>query len=462
MHPPPRFATPRRADRPTLAGAAAKLAATLGTPFMGWQDDVNAVALELDPATGDLAYGLVVVTVPRQQGKSLLMRVNAARACLARPSTRVDSTAQTRGDARDRWEEGAQAFQASPLAPLIRKVRVSIGDERIVWRNGSEWRVFPPTADGLHGASSDLIVIDECWAIDHRTIQAAQPAMAARRHRPQLWIISTAGDDTSTVLREYVELGRATHADPDPPMAFFEWSAGDDDDPDDPATWARCMPALGLTVRPDVIRQAYETMLPGEFQRAFLNRWTHAREQVIPAAWWTACADPASQLGPGVVFGLDVNPERSMAAIAVAGPATEGGRRHVELVDHRPGTDWLVGRAAELVKVHRAAGVVIDRQGPAATADVVDGLARRGVACSATNAGEYAAACARFYDAVRDRTLVHRAQTELDAAVAGAARRPLGDRWAWTRSKSTADITPLVAATLALDGLDRLPRPNVY
>ena len=34
----------------------------------------------------------------------------------------------------------------------------------------------------------------------------------------------------------------------------------------------------------------------------------------------------------------------------------------------------------------------------------------------------------------------------------GATKRPLGDAWAWSRKNSTVDISPLVAATLALWG----------
>jgi hypothetical protein len=36
------------------------------------------------------------------------------------------------------------------------------------------------------------------------------------------------------------------------------------------------------------------------------------------------------------------------------------------------------------------------------------------------------------------------------AAIRGAKARPLVDRWAWSRTKSTVDISPLVASTLAL------------
>jgi hypothetical protein len=43
----------------------------------------------------------------------------------------------------------------------------------------------------------------------------------------------------------------------------------------------------------------------------------------------------------------------------------------------------------------------------------------------------------------------HVPRPALDAAVAGSAKRPLGDSWAWARRGISVDICPLVAASLA-------------
>ncbi len=52
----------------------------------------------------------------------------------------------------------------------------------------------------------------------------------------------------------------------------------------------------------------------------------------------------------------------------------------------------------------------------------------------------------------------------LDEAAAGAAKRAIGDAWAWTRKSAAADISPLVAATLALWAATRaaLPEPGYF
>jgi hypothetical protein len=126
----------------------------------------------------------------------------------------------------------------------------------------------------------------------------------------------------------------------------------------------------------------------------------------------------------------------------------------VELVEHRPGTSWMPGRIAELARRHRPVAVVIDNAGPAHS--LVDELLALGVEVTCPNVGEVTDGCGRFLDAVLDsRSLRHGGDPRLDAAVAGAVRRDLGDRWAWARKAPLVDISPLVAVTLAFWAHDK-------
>ncbi len=72
-------------------------------------------------------------------------------------------------------------------------------------------------------------------------------------------------------------------------------------------------------------------------------------------------------------------------------------------------------------------------------------------------ARELIAACGQFYDAIIDQTAVIRRHHKLDEAAAAAAKRSVGDSWAWTRKSASADISPLVSATLALWGTHQVP-----
>jgi hypothetical protein len=60
------------------------------------------------------------------------------------------------------------------------------------------------------------------------------------------------------------------------------------------------------------------------------------------------------------------------------------------------------------------------------------------------------AGCGKFYDLATQGRLRHIDQVPLNAAVAGSKKRNLGDAWAWHRRDNSVDVSPLVAATLAL------------
>jgi hypothetical protein len=158
------------------------------------------------------------------------------------------------------------------------------------------------------------------------------------------------------------------------------------------------MPALGRTITEATIAAEFERLDLADFCRAYLNWWPSE----IPADWlviseadWRALADPDSAAVDPVAFAADVTPDRSHAAIGVAGIRPDG---------------------LEVLKPTTRAR---------------------------------AAADSRLYDAVAEQRLRYVPRPALDAAVAGAATRPLGDSWAWARKGLSVDICPLVAVSLA-------------
>jgi hypothetical protein len=423
-------------------------------------------ALEVMP-DGRPAYREVRVTVPRQNGKTggLLLPVMVHRALGGvdgRPQ-RILYTAQDRNHAREKWSEQVDLLDHSPLRRLY-SVRRSNGSEAIRWRTGSVHGVSASGESSGHGFTLDLGVIDEAFAqTDDRLIQAFRPAMVTRPWA-QMWVVSTAGTDESTFLRERVEDGRArVEAGEREGVAYFEWSAPDDADIDDPETWWAAMPALGILIDEATIRADLGTMDAGEFARAYLNRWNPGGAPVFALADWVACRDPGSAATGAPAFGLDVAPDRSHSSISVAG-ARPDGRVHLELVERRPGTEWIVERIAELLQRHNPTALALDPSGPAGS--LVTGLTQmaRVPPLLLVTARQYAMACGALYDDVSTRRIAHRGQPALDDAVVAARRRTVADAWAWARPEHGTDPSPLIAATLARYGWANAPRldPTIY
>ena len=428
-----------------MGHAVANVAALLGRPLMPWQAHVAAVAGETD-AAGHLFYGVVVLVVPRQQGKSTLLNAVMTARALAGADVTVAYTAQDRAIAAERVVEQLYERQLarSRLGRYCR-VRRTNGSERVTFANGSRILVTAPTDTAGHGFTLDAAVIDEAWSQrDMALPQAFGPAMVTVRGS-QLWVVSTVGDGTDSLLQHYQAVAAAAAADPDARVAGFEWSAPDGD-PYDPAVWAATMPALGYTITAADIRAdpLYGT---AEFERAYLCRRPAAVDRAaIDAAAWAAAANSTATLADPVTMAVDVAVDRDAAAIAAASP-TPAGTVVVEVIDHRPGTAWVVDRLAVLAARWHPRRVVVDVGGPAGA--LVAALERRRLPVEVWQGPQVTAACGAFVDALAAGALVHLGQPALDDAVQAARRVHVGDAFRWGRRIAPGDLAPLYAATLA-------------
>jgi hypothetical protein len=242
-------------------------------------------------------------------------------------------------------------------------------------------------------------------------------------------------------------------------MFYAEWSVDEDEFArrpevaDDLASLAQANPSLGYLIALEHVLWERAGGMPWyEYlaHRLGIGDWPDTSEdgnRVISAAKWDACADLDSKIVGPVTFSFDVSPDRQRASICVAGRRADG-RFHVEVVKRGKGTGWIVGTIEELVRKHGRSTIVFDAT--AAGASLIAELEEKRIPFVAMNSVEHASAWGNFYDAVDQGTLRHLGDPVLALALAGATKRKLGDKWAWDRSNSTVDITPLVAATLGV------------
>lgn len=279
---------------------------------------------------------------------------------------------------------------------------------------------------------------------------------------PQVWYMGSAVDQ---VIHEdgvsFARVRARAIAGSDPRLAYFEWSMDaespdlvEDEMLDDLIERAKANPAFGRRISAEYL----------EAERRELDRRTFAVERggvwdmpaldggqgVFDLKVWDGLADAKSQMQDPVTFAFDVEPNRRWGSIAAAGLRADGSA-HVELIDRRAGTEWMPARIAELTVRHTPTSVVCDERGPASS--LIPEIEPYFVPLLQINGSDFARACGRFYDGVVQLTVHHLEQKELRDAIRGAAQRPLGEAWAWSRRTSEVDISPLVACTLALYGL---------
>jgi hypothetical protein len=428
--------------------------------MMPWQQYVADVALEVDP-DGRFAYQLVVVTVPRQSGKTTLFGSVLEHRAITLPRARCWFTAQSGRDAVD-WFLNEHEPLLARLGGVYRFRRAN-GSEAVRWpASGGMVRPFPPTPDSLHGKTSDLVVIDEPWAFDpvrgSQLDQAIVPTQATKPNA-QVWKVSTAGDASSVWWLGTVEAGRAAvDQDRRSGVAYFEWACPPDLDPTEAVSWPVYHPAFGITIGPESMQAALDMLGRDEFARAYGNQWVSTLARVIPVEAWRRAAEDPAELPPAgqVALAFDVAVDRSDAAV-VAAWRDETGVAHVEVADQRPGVGWLADRVAELVERWRPVVVAYDNAGPAP--DVADVLTRAGLTLEGLKARDYAAACAGLLEALcaPEPLVRYRPHPALDAAAGWAVRRALGDAWAWGRRQSSGSLAALTAATVAVWAVDHAP-----
>jgi phage terminase large subunit-like protein len=215
----PRFAV-QASSRPSHTAALEATSRKLGITLLPWQRQVAQVALE--HAGGKLAYRDVVVSVPRQSGKTTLILVVVVHRMLASPRQRLVYGAQTRLAARGKlFDTWWPLLRACPLGELFTLTKAT-GAEALRCRNGSILTLLSTEEAAGHGETLDLAVLDEAWALDASAEQGVRPAMVTRRNA-QLWMLSTAGTDRSTFWRGKVDAGRTQAATGlDGGMAYFD------------------------------------------------------------------------------------------------------------------------------------------------------------------------------------------------------------------------------------------------
>jgi len=438
------------------------VAAQLGKPFMPWQQYVADVILEIDPDTGLLVYTEFGLTVPRQSGKSTLLLAKAVHRASATkffgPRQQIVYTAQTRKDARKKWEEDyVEDLKASRTFRSRVVPHLGNGNEHIRFPNRSRFGIESTTEKAGHGPTIDEAYIDEAFAqVDGRMEQAFGPAMITRRNKQLGWISTAGWEDASPYLKAKVAAGRVqVELGLRQGLAYFEWSASQDAAPEDRGGWWSFMPALGHTITEDAIAaELAKCQREGklnDFRRAYMNLWVPKSAAtdwvVIPKPAWEARLTAPVRAEAPVAFGLAASwPDAESCSVGLAG--RHAGWLVGQVVERRPGTSWVLDRLVELDR-HEHCGFVIDPAGPAGR--LVPGIEAKGLSLVKATAREVTQACGQFYDSVCGDAprFAHFGQDDLDAAVAGAGKHPMGDAWRWDRQP---DTDPLEAVTLAAWG----------
>jgi hypothetical protein len=456
----------------TSGWEAVELGRAAGLVCDEWQEDCLVDSLGERP-NGLWSAPEAAFIASRQNGKNAIFEVRELAGLMLFGERFIVHTAHEVKTAMEAFRRSKDLFtDHDDLRKQVKKVVEANGEEGIeLYGTGANrltrtrrLRFIARSKHSGRGFTCDCLVWDEAYALLDLHVDAQMPALSAVAN-PQILYGSSPplnSDEGAVMMRV-----RRRALAGDPTLAFLDWGiAGSldklgDIDLDDRDNWYAANPALGIRISEETVERERRAMSDEGFARERLGVWPPDRGagfRVIPEADWVAAADPIREppVKP-VAFGLEVSWDRSKAAIGVSWRRADG-LRQVELtqgraVDYRHGTGWVVARAKELAERWNPCAFVVPT-GPAAS--LIDDLEAAGVEVTTMNSTQQGEGYGLFFDGVsgEDRTarnVRHGNQQELNTAVAGAAKRHLGDATVFER-KASVGYPPVGAVKAALWG----------
>lgn len=488
----------------------------LGIDLRPWQKWLLIHALELTP-DGRYRFRKVVIIVGRQNGKTKLIEVLALWWLFVDSDSfpehvpadefLVLGTAQDRDTAKKvwrrvlrrcnpevaRWPSRFTEAERKAIVPALQaqtaKPGTTNGSEEIRLQNGANYQIAALSSGGARGDSISRAIFDEAreqrnwdgWAAVSKTLNGT--------FNSQMWIISSAGDQRSVVLKdvrdaaaeavgeweEYVGGGimsaeeyANTH---DVSVGLFEWSAPPKSSLNDPDAYLMSNPSIGFGYEIDALLSDLESGEPEFVTRTeVLGEWVTA--EITPHLDVEAFAQlvdapdidhdgqlihDGSEIAPWspMVLGIDTSRDRKKTWIGIAG-WREDGLQHLEVIDRVARMVDVAGRVKLIADEWGIDFVALQARGCAAS-DFKEPLEKLGLTVIEVSGPALGAATGRMGDRIDQARMRHRNQEALNVAVSGAVTRKLNDVQIWDRGGSPVDIAPLVAVSNAAYGLEEQP-----
>jgi hypothetical protein len=487
--------TPRVSTYPpatyTSGPDAADLAAVAGLHLDPWQRYVLDHGLG-EQEDGRWAAREVACWVPRQNGKGVIIEARVLAGLFLFGEKRILWSAHEYKTAQEGFLRIRELIQGTPAFDArVKRYWEGSGEQGIELlpregeTSGQRLKFIARSRGSGRGFSGDLIILDEAQELTLLQMKALFSTMSAKSitGNPQIWYFGTPPETSDAWvygLRRDGAVGKDR-------LAWFDWGLGDIDLSEpmslrlaryaDRDLWAAANPGLGIRISEEFCEDELSRLREG-FASERLGLWLPPAEDVglLDRKMWAAMADPASRRADGadLALAIDVAPMRDHASIAMFSVRADG-REHLQLIDYREGTEWLVDRVVELRGILDPICFAYDAKNGAHA--LLDDLAKHGIVrpqdrpdwdqepkrgdLLELDTSAMVDAVGQFIDGFRAPPVevdgrpvpsyAHLGQQPLDLAVQGAGARPVGDagQIAWARRAAEVDIGPLVAVTAA-------------
>ena len=433
----------------------------LGIRFQRWQDGAGRCILA-KRADGLYAAGIggVVISIPRQVGKTFLIGAIVFALCMLYPGLTVLWTAHRVRTANETFRSMQGMARRKLIKPYIEHVRRGSGEQAIEFRNGSRI-LFGARENGFGRGFADVgvVIFDEGQILTDDALDDMVPA-TNQATNPLVIFTGTPPKPTDpgevfTRLRAKALSGQSEN------VLYVELSA---DKSTDPTKWAKgfvdwvqvakANPSFPKWTPRAAIMRMLELLGLASFKLEGLGIWDEDQGDpptIDKTAWANLRTDDPptdGRVGLGVKFSLDG--KRCAIAAAIK---PDGGKTHVEVIGVYPTNEGLAKAEAWIVADWRhLSRVAID--GKAGRETLHGNLKRARVpdrTAPTLTVAQVIDAHTTILTAVQDSTLTHSNQSGLNGSVASSTQRKIGTQggWGW-EPIGDGDTLPLDSATLAV------------
>jgi phage terminase large subunit-like protein len=403
------------------------------------------------PNAGELRYRQIVVSMGRQNGKSLLAAILGVYGMLIhqRSGASVISLASSIDQARIIYNRVLFVIQSNQfLSKRFKKASESRG---IVTADGTgRYDVKPAKEGALQGIPISLCLFDELHLAKKGMWSAAVLGTAQRQDGIVIGI-TTAGDQNSETLLDLYKTGQSA-ASGDKELerfGFFCWEAPQHAKVDDPDALKAANPSISAgRLSLDNVLSDLKTIPEHEARRYRLNQFiSGTASSWIPSDTFRKAGDKLSIPQEGGVFAVDISKNWEHATIAFANQVGE--QHHTELVRTfvQPNETQLFNALVELHHRYAPRAIALDDRG---LTNLGKRLKMAGFPVWQLWTKEISSACSVVYSMFANGEAKHNNDPLLIVQSPRGIAKYSGESWFISRKESLGEIDALMATVMAL------------
>jgi phage terminase large subunit-like protein len=394
---------------------------------------------------GRLRYKQVVISMPRKNGKSLLGALLALYGMLLHePAPEVISVAASADQAKIVYRRLKHQVDSSEL---LGHFFARSTEHRGLWTKDEQgmYKVIAAKAATAQGLHPSLVIFDELH-VANADVWTAMALGSATRPDGIVIGITTAGDDTSELLKNLYENGsKAMDGNEDMErFGFFCWEAPKGCALDDEEAVRMANPQLAAGILNwESVKNELATMPEADARRYRLNQFVSSMNAWLPVGAWNLC--PEGRPTNPEVFAIERTSGWEHVSIVTA-QLMEDGRVATELVASFNNTniDEIIKACINLGKYGKT--FIMDVN---VLDDLALGLKQKGLRVKTTSNKDLIQASNNTYRTIMRKELIHPRDEIVSLQIQRAVRKNSGESWRIARKDSGMDIDAAVATVLA-------------